>query len=273
MTLHALKGFIHSFLGNRGYRISKISKPIDVKLLIEQLHPIEFPMIRIGGDGDGGYLVPNDLSGINFCFSPGVSDSSNFEMELSERGIKSFLADFSVDSPPLENNLFSFIKKFVGPYESDQTMNFQSWITSSVDSKQDLILQMDIEGAEYQTLLSCNDEVMTQFRIMVIEFHALDLLVDKEAFPIIQSCFEKILSHFEVVHIHPNNSGGIKRIAGNDIPSILEITFLRSDRVRSRKFTSQFPHVLDRPNIVQKNELVLPKSWYNQEIIPIEVLK
>ena len=27
----------------------------------------------IGGAGDGGYLVPDDLDGIEYCFSPGVN--------------------------------------------------------------------------------------------------------------------------------------------------------------------------------------------------------
>ena len=31
------------------------------------------PLIRIGGDGDGSYLVPDDLEGITACFSPGVN--------------------------------------------------------------------------------------------------------------------------------------------------------------------------------------------------------
>jgi hypothetical protein len=29
-------------------------------------------LIRIGGDADGGYLVPNDLEDLSGCFSPGL---------------------------------------------------------------------------------------------------------------------------------------------------------------------------------------------------------
>ena len=39
----------------------------------------EHELIRIGGSKDGGYLVPNDLSGIQACFSPGVSDLADFK--------------------------------------------------------------------------------------------------------------------------------------------------------------------------------------------------
>ena len=37
------------------------------------------PLIRIGGDSDGSYLVPDDLAGITACFSPGVNRIKYFE--------------------------------------------------------------------------------------------------------------------------------------------------------------------------------------------------
>jgi hypothetical protein len=45
--------------------------------LVRLMRPIEsgHPLVRLGGPKDGGYLVPDDLDGIAFCFSPGVSDS------------------------------------------------------------------------------------------------------------------------------------------------------------------------------------------------------
>ena len=61
----------------------------DVLRLIERLQPQNCgkEMIRIGGDFDGGYLVPNDLEGIQYCFSPGVSNKSSFEDHLADLGI------------------------------------------------------------------------------------------------------------------------------------------------------------------------------------------
>ena len=37
------------------------------------------PLIRIGGDIDGSYLVPDDLDGITACFSPGVGEGGEEE--------------------------------------------------------------------------------------------------------------------------------------------------------------------------------------------------
>ncbi len=44
----------------------------------------------MGGENDGGYLVPDDLEGIEYCFSPGVSNIATFELDCLNRG--SFLS-------------------------------------------------------------------------------------------------------------------------------------------------------------------------------------
>ena len=57
------------------------------------------PLIRIGGDADGSYLVPDDLDGIAACFSPGVNRIKYFEDFLADRyGIQSHMCDFSATS-------------------------------------------------------------------------------------------------------------------------------------------------------------------------------
>ena len=43
----------------------------------------------------------------------------------------------------------------------------------------------------------------------------------------------KILKDFNVCHIHPNNCCGVHNFENLDIPSVLEITFLRKDLVKS----------------------------------------
>ena len=52
--------------------------------LVKRLRPVttEHELIRIGADADGGYLVPNDLSGLTACFSPGVDDIASFEQHM-----------------------------------------------------------------------------------------------------------------------------------------------------------------------------------------------
>ena len=41
------------------------------------------PLVRVGGDGDGGYLLPDDLTDIASLFSPGVSQTWDFERHVA----------------------------------------------------------------------------------------------------------------------------------------------------------------------------------------------
>ena len=67
----------------------------DVESLIRRLHPrmTDKGLIRLGPAGDGGYLVPDDLDGIEACFSPGVGDLVGFERDCLARGMRVFMAD------------------------------------------------------------------------------------------------------------------------------------------------------------------------------------
>ena len=57
-----------------------------------------YNLIRIGSNSDGGYLVPNILDNISYCFSPGVGKLTKFEDHLLKYKIKSFLADGQVNN-------------------------------------------------------------------------------------------------------------------------------------------------------------------------------
>jgi hypothetical protein len=76
--------------------------------------------------------------------------------------------------------------------------------------------------------------------------------------------FNKILKHFYVVHNHPNNCCGIVNLGGILAPRVFELTLLRKDRGNSISFCQQFPHPLDGPNLVDREELTLPKNWFMQ---------
>lgn len=88
----------------------------EILSLIRKLRPHDcgVDLIRLGGAGDGGYLIPDDLEGIEYCFSPGVGKLSKFEDDLAERHIRSYLADSSVDGPTVSRPEFTFDKKYLG---------------------------------------------------------------------------------------------------------------------------------------------------------------
>jgi hypothetical protein len=219
--------------------------------------------MRIGPDGDGGYLIPDDLDGIRYAFSPGVSNESGFEAALADRGMKVFLADHSVDGPSLQHPGLEFDKRFVGCLTDETFITLDDWHADKVGADpSELLLQMDIEGAEYETLLATSTSLLAKFRIMVIEFHWLPQLWNEPFFAVAARAFHKLLATHAVVHIHPNNCCGSVSSAGIEIPRIAEFTLLRKDRLRSTSYRTAFPHPLDRPN-VSKRPLLLAPCWYS----------
>lgn len=233
--------------------------------LLKSLYPlsIDKELIRLGPKGDGGYLVPNDLIGIQACFSPGVNFESGFEQDCAALGMKVFLADKSVDAPAIKNEQFYFTKKFVGVTTNDDFMTLDNWVTSSLPEKNtDLLLQIDIEGYEYEVFLSTSDALMQRFRIIVAEFHSLHLLWSWPFFQLAGRAFEKILQTHSCVHIHPNNYEPHIKMNGLDIPRVMEFTFLRNDRIENSSYQKIFPHPLDYDNNPNQITLSLPKCWY-----------
>ncbi len=232
--------------------------------LIGRLHPVAggHELIRLGPEADGGYVLPDDLAGIEACFSPGVSSISGFEMDCAERGMKVFLADKSVDGPACRHELFTFTKKFVGATTDDDFMTLDAWVTASLpESTSDLLLQIDVEGGEYEVFLSASDALLRRFRILVVEFHSLDQLWSEPFFQIARPVFDKLLQTHACVHIHPNNSTGVLRKGGLAIPPIMEFTFHRRDRLVKPLPRSDFPCPLDRDNTPHA-AVPLPACWY-----------
>jgi hypothetical protein len=70
----------------------------------------------------------------------------------------------------------SFTKKYVGTVNDEMFMTMDKWVSEQKEfaSGKDFILQMDIEGWEYPTLLNVSEDVLKRFRIIVIEVHDIE---------------------------------------------------------------------------------------------------
>lgn len=251
---------VKQFAAARGFVFKRATDASTLKTLLSLLTPKDsgIELIRIGRNSDGGYVVPKDLSDITACYSPGVSDSAHFEEDLLERfNIPSHLADFSVDGPPHNFTPKTFLKKYLGSRSDSRFITLADWMNSTEDKtlKLDFILQMDIEGAEYETILSTPMESLEKFRILVLEIHGFENWADPKYFSIVSSFFEKLLQKFTIVHAHANNYCGISKISGVEFPRVFEISLIRNDRFRSTSGFAKFPNQLDVPNVEYKSEI------------------
>ena len=257
--------FLRKILFNFNINLVRTVGDSQLESFLKLINPIttDKALIRIGGGADGGYLVPNDLVGLLGCFSPGVAYTATFELEMANFGIRSFLADYSVETAPVDHPLINFEKKFIGIDTNDVYMTMKDWYTKKKNPEDgDYILQMDIEGAEYEVLNTIDDTFLKNFRIMVIEFHNLHYLIDAAGFNLVEFSFKKILKNFEIVHIHPNNESKPINYHGFEIPTTIEFTFLRKDRILRKYANKSFPHEYDLPNFLDREDFPLPECWY-----------
>ena len=260
-----LRRLIKSILLKNGIFMSRAVTSKQLTGFFDQIRPVKtnFELIRVGDLGDGGYLVPDDLEGLDACFSPGVSLEASFELDLAKRGIPSYMADYSVDFPPIKHELFEFEKKYLGARNDDIFLTLESWMQSKNMTGDKFILQMDIEGSEYEVVLHASIEVLKKFRIIVIEFHNMGMIFNPAGLILLSSTFEKLLSEFDIVHIHPNNCAPLIGFLDFMVPPVMEFTFLRKDRITKREFNTNFPHPLDVKNVYKSKDISLPKCWNN----------
>ena len=240
-------------------------------------------LIRVGGAKDGAYLLPDDVLGIGACFSPGVNNVKDFEDELTRKyGVKCHMCDFTSDpskfGTPLIENMQTFEKKWLDIDGGADSITLDDWVSRRVSKDSgDLILQMDIEGAEYRNLLAMSEETLLRFRIILVELHNLYALsradeIAKTLWPTL----EKLDSSHVCVHAHPNNCGGefVDRVTGMNLPSVIELTYLRRDRnsVDSIDLMDpKLPHPLDiSRNVISKPPVHLNERWLMKGFRPAE---
>ena len=230
------------------------------------------PLIRIGDDADGAYLLPDDLEGVAACFSPGVNNFKTFEDAMVERyGMNCHMCDFTSDvekfRTPLIEGKQTFIKKWLDRSGPD-AVRLEDWIADR-EPEGDLLLQIDIEGAEYRNLLALPDEALARFRIIVIELHGLWQMRRRPVLEgVMAPFFGKLARLFVNVHAHPNNCCGTFFIpeTGIEIPNVLELTYVRRDRVDEGRYPPQLPHPLDVGLNVKRNPPVfLGGPWLDGE--------
>ena len=143
---------------------------------------------------------------------------------------------------------------------NNQEISINDWI---IQADKDIILKLDIEGDEYASLIDISKENLKKVRILVIEFHDLRNLRNDIFLNLFDKVINKLNNYFYVCHLHINNISKIKKIGDYLMPDMIEMTFIRKNRVKN--FSSKFsilPHKLDSKTVNSVKEKFLDKSWY-----------
>jgi hypothetical protein len=258
-----LKNFINNLFNKFHLMLNKEQKK-KIKYFLKKIKIIDsgYKLIRIGNKNDGGYLMPDILSQIKFCFSPGVGKITKFEDGLVSYKIKSFLCDGAVNYKGKHN----FIKKNLNSFNDEKNFTIKTWVNEKIKDKSNdkLLLQMDIEGSEITVLNNVDSNFLNKFKCMIIEFHHFDKILYPLGLKNYSDVINKILKTHYITHIHPNNYSGCIMIDENEIPITLEVTFINKKVAKySEKIKYNLPHKLDSDCSESKKHIKCPKIFYN----------
>jgi len=232
--------------------------------LIERLKVSESvaPLVRVGSPNDGGYVIPDLLEDLEYAFSAGVADNSDFENDLAESGIPVNMIDFSVETPSRNHELFQFSNAVLAPSTLGSSfISLEDWVNSAKSPSSNMLLKMDIEGAEWRVLYESTDELLARFEVVVVEFHWFESVKDLWAFSIIESVLTRLLRYFDLVHVHGNNYARNLEIFSVFLPEVMELTFLRKESGRASVGAPFKTLGLDKPNNKDAPDIKLDGFW------------
>jgi hypothetical protein len=242
-----------------------MEKPVthtDLFALLNLIRPWQMASdvkLRIGAEGDGGYVLPRCAERSNLVLSIGIGNEASFDDELAERGARVLQFDHTIERSPSRHGRIGFHRKGWGSRDEGPLISLASMIRMfDWQGARHPILKFDTEGAEWDCLFDAATEDLQRFEILTGEFHDFQNLVNRDYYDRAFAVFSKLAATHHVVHLHANNAGGLVMIGGVPFPRLLELTYLRKDvALFSGHSAEPIPGPLDRPNVAQLPEIYL----------------
>jgi len=181
----------------------------------EMLQPVALTnceLERFGEPDDGGYLMCGNLLGrVQSGYSYGISGYDGWGCDISTKfSVKVHQYDcFDTTVPECHKGATKFHAECVGnktrTVEGRVFDTMRNQFAKNGDRSKRIVLKMDVEGAEWASLLSAPDEVLEQIDQMVVEFHGVG---DERNGTQEQKhrVVRRLKRFFEIAHIHFNNA-------------------------------------------------------------------
>jgi hypothetical protein len=160
---------------------------------------------RYGGANDGGYLMCGNLiEGVQAAYSYGIGSEDNWGCQVSRQfGVNVHQYDCFVPNAPLcEGGRFVFHNECVGDrremVESRRFDTIAGQIAANGDSGKRLLVKIDVEGAEWDSLLATPDHVLDRIDQIPMEMHRTN-------HPRAVELIRRLKQKFHLVNVHFNN--------------------------------------------------------------------
>lgn len=214
-----------------------LQKSVELQSTIKQVIKIlsvvksKEKLVRVGGTGDGSYVIPTNLvNNDTYLVSGGIDKNNRFEIELAKKGVTGIQVDNSIDSPPILHQNLNFIKATLGDKEGLNKVTLRS-LLKNVPSSKKILIKLDIEGSETSALtrgLSLID--MKKVSCIVLELH--NLCSVHEDILLLKLLNKIYAAGFKSIYLQANNGVMNYILGGYMLPENLEVTFIKKQHTK-----------------------------------------
>lgn len=214
----------------------------------------QFTKKRYGCNWDSGYIYLEELfdqSSIIYSYGLDKTEEAiSFDIHAAQLGKKIFMYDASIDAPAVMLPNFFFKKEHL------TADNFKNHINeNNHELETNMILKMDIEGAEYHIIPQNIQLIYKHFSQISIEIHNVHYLNNNQL-----KLIEELNKYYKIFHIHGNNHDFIH----DGVPNCLELSLLRNEYKVLGLEDKPYPvENIDFPNARDKSDYKL--DWWVQK--------
>ncbi len=165
-------------------------------------------MERFGEPNDGGYLMCGNLLGqVESAYSYGIAGYDQWGCDTSQRlGVRVHQYDcFDLTQPACPDGDTVFHPECIASStftdaEGRPFDTLEHQLARNGDRNRNIVLKMDVEGAEWDAIMRTPDDVFERIDQLAIELHGIDGDIESRT-----EVVEKLKRHFHLVHLHFNN--------------------------------------------------------------------
>jgi len=215
--------------------------------------------IRVGGWHDGSYVMlePPDNTRKKIAYSFGISTHAQWDLEMARQGYEIIQYDGSVERSPDKHPLIKFHKiNITGDDSPSKNETNIAKIISGYGHHDcwNIILKMDIEGAEWNVLERISENDISHFEQILVEWHGFPT-DDRLELERRLGLLGKLNRTHQSIHIHAPN--GVSPTVLQDLrllPQLFEVAYVRrrhpitaENEYQFQECTESFPGDLDTP--------------------------
>jgi len=213
----------------------------EIHSLLQPWKVLDLTLTRFGAIDDGGYLLPIKFVGsAKGAVSIGIGTEISADRELVSRGVPVHAWDHTVTELPEKGTGVFFHSLGLGEDPlNDLLAPLSEIVNLSFGSRlDDLILMLDCEGAEWESLMPSNLETLKRFSIISVELHFLgNALVNSgpylESLLFMNECFL-------AASASSNNYSATWSVEGITLPDYIEITWVSRKHLTESEISGAF---------------------------------